>query len=596
MIPLRDYIKDHVLLFDGAMGTYYASDYADTDDQEACETANVTCPDDIQKIHEEYISAGARAIRTNTFDAYPENLGSFSQKEIIQNGFELAQKAAAEKAYVFADIGPAPAVDCEKKTEEYKTVIEYFLQCGAENYIFETNYTLDGILESAEYIRKRKPDAFIIISFGVMPDGYTREGYYYRDLFEKTQSSGLADAVGLNCVSGPKHMNGLLDHARIKGCISAMPNAGYPSVRGNRTYYGGNAGYFAGQIGEMVQKGIRITGGCCGTTPKHIRRIRDILHNNKGKQIIYQGNKAIQKKSKAAVLNEKEKNSFYDKLMSGQKPVAVELDPPKNCDVTKFMNGVRELRDAGTDIITIADCPIARARMDSSLLACKIKRELHMDALPHMTCRDRNINAIKALLMGLQAENIRNVLLVTGDPIPSAERNEVRSVFQFNSVKLAAYVKSLNEEFFQYPEIVFGALNINAVNFEAELRKAEYKEEAGMKGFFTQPVLSRQAYENLKTARQSLNGKILGGIIPVVSEKNASFMNSEVNGIYVADKIVKMYQGKNRQESEKLACEISCHIAEQIQEEVDGYYLMTPFGRTGLICQIMKRISVSAGI
>ena len=207
-----------------------------------------------------------------------------------------------------------------------------------------------------------------------------------------------------------------------------------------------------------------------------------------------------------------------------------------------------------------------------------------------MTCRDRNLNATKALLLGLSAEGVHNVLTVTGDPIPSASRDEVKSVFNFNSRMLARYIGGLGETVLTTPFQVFGALNLNARNFSVQLQLAQKKEECGMVGFLTQPVLTQQALDNLKLAHETLKGKILGGIIPIVSHRNALFMNSEVAGITVDPQIISMYEGLDREAGEKLAVKISTAVAEAIGPYVDGYYLMTPFGRTGLMGRIMDEI------
>ncbi|MDD6024748.1 MAG: methylenetetrahydrofolate reductase, partial [Oscillospiraceae bacterium] len=219
-----------------------------------------------------------------------------------------------------------------------------------------------------------------------------------------------------------------------------------------------------------------------------------------------------------------------------------------------------------------------------------LRRELQMEALPHMTCRDRNLNATKALLLGLCSEGVHNVLTITGDPIPSASRDEVKSVYNFNSRMLASYIRSLGETILPVPFHVFGALNVNARNFHIQLELAQEKEKNGICGFLTQPVLTEQGLENLKLARETLKGKILGGIIPIVSHRNACFMNSEVAGIRVDDQIVAMYEGADRQQGEELAVKISSAVAKEIAPYVDGYYLITPFGRTGLMARIMKAI------
>lgn len=582
---IRESIEQEVLVFDGAFGTYYTEKYPE--EKLPCETANINHPERVLAIHREYLEAGCRALKTNTFGAYPENLGKADQEAVIKEGYRLAQEAAAGKAYVFADLGPAPGNDAPERAEAFCQAAEIFIRCGAQNFLMETNCSNEGIPEALQFIRERVPDAFILVSYAAFPDGYTREGFYFKKLMTEIRDTGLCDVVGLNCVCGSRHMGELL--GRLGGTdmkLFAMPNAGYPTMRGNRTFYDGNAEYFAAQTADFVSSGVRIIGGCCGTTPKHMELVVGRLSGQRVPKLLRQPAHGTAKEP--AVRAE---NPFFEKISQGKKVIAVELDSPKDTNLEKFMGCARDLKEAGADAMTIADCPIAQARMDSTLLACKVKRELNLDVLPHMTCRDRNINAAKALLLAAHAEQIRNVLVITGDPIPTAQREEIPSVFQFNSVKMAAYLQSLNEELFEDPFRVFGALNINAVNFDSELKRAKKKEEAGMVGFLTQPVLSEEAKENLIRAHEELSGKILGGIIPVVSERNARFMESEVNGIHVSEEIIARYVGKDREEAENLACEISCRIAGEIAPYVDGYYLMTPFQRTKLMRRIISGIS-----
>ena len=281
-------------------------------------------------------------------------------------------------------------------------------------------------------------------------------------------------------------------------------------------------------------------------------------------------------------------------IASGKKVIAVELDSPKDADLTAYLEGARRLQAAGTDLMTVADCPIARARMDSSLVACRVHRELGLNVLPHMTCRDRNLNATKALLLGLYAEGVREVLAITGDPIPSAERDEVKSVYQFNSRKLAQYIVSLAGEGREMPSplTVFGALNLNARNFDVELRRAVEKLENGMSGFLTQPVLSEQAVENLRRTRETLGerAKILAGIMPVVSQRNAIFMENEVNGIHVAEDIMEAFAGLDREQGEALGLEVSMQMAREALPYADGFYLMTPFNRVALMERLIARL------
>jgi homocysteine S-methyltransferase len=207
-----------------------------------------------------------------------------------------------------------------------------------------------------------------------------------------------------------------------------------------------------------------------------------------------------------------------------------------------------------------------------------------------MTCRDRNLNATKALLLGLSIEGVHNVLLITGDPVPAEDRSEVKSVFNFNSRKLARYVTRLNEQSLRTPFRVFAALDLNARNFEVQLGLALEKEECGVSGFLTQPVLSRQALDNLALARKTLKGKLLGGIYPVVSHRNACFLNNEISGIHVCDEIISLYEGKDRDEAEDLAVTISARVAQAVAPYTDGLYLMTPFQRVSLMERIIEKV------
>lgn len=588
MRDIRQAIQQGPLLFDGGMGTYFSQ--KNHSPGSGCELANLSQPELIGDIHREYLEAGAQAIKTNSFALNRPALQGDEElaRRAIRAGWELAAQAAAPfDAFVFADIGPVTALSPDQAAEEYRWVADRFLELGARHFLFETNATAAGLREAAEYIRAQAPESYIIVTFAVQPDGFSREGCFAADLLGEMRACSAVDAVGFNCVCGARHMLELvrgLEHSGVT--LALMPNAGYPVVVNNRTFYDGDPAYFAAQIAEMAGEGAAILGGCCGTTPAHIAQCAKALSQRGGQA----GPAAVEQKPRAGQPEPRE-SRFWTKLQRGERVFAVELDPPADASLDKFMAGAEELRRGGADILTIADCPIARARMDSSLLACKVRRELGMEALPHMTCRDRNLNATKALLLGLYAEGVRNVLLVTGDPVPTAERDEVKSVYQFNSRKLASFVSSLGEQVLPQPFHLFGALNVNAVNFDVQLKLAREKLERGMVGFLTQPVLTPKGFENLKRARSELSGAwLLGGIIPVVSARNARFMDSEISGIDVDPRITELYEGKDRAEGEALAVEISTEIARRIAPYVDGFYLMTPFQRTGLICRIMESI------
>ena len=588
MLDVRKLLAQRPLLFDGGMGTYYKAKPG-----QECEQANLTDPDGILAVHRAYLAAGADAIKTNTFSL--PRLAAAQQpgwEQLADAGWQLAAKAAGETgAAVFADLGPAPDTENLPAEQVYLAVAKRFALLGARNFLLETLSAENGVLEAIHALKQTVPEAFVLVSFAVLPDGYTREGRYCADLVRRMAQSGVVDAVGLNCVSAPGAMRALVQQLGDAGLpLSVMPNAGYPVVARAQVRYQGKPAYFARELSRLATEGVRILGGCCGTTPQHIAALRTAL------DALPEALPAAPAAKPAAVAKPAVETDdvFLRKLRAGQRVIAVELDSPKDADLTAYLEGARRLQAAGADLLTIADCPIARARMDSSLVACRVHRELGMNVLPHMTCRDRNLNATKALLLGLYAEGVREVLAITGDPIPTAERDEVKNVYQFNSRKLAQYIVSLAGEGREMPSpiTVFGALNLNARNFEVELRRAAEKLENGMSGFLTQPLLSAQAVENLKKTRETLGerAKILAGILPVVSQRNAIFMENEVNGIHVDEAIIQRFEGLDRTAGEELGLEVSVQAAKAAAPYADGFYLMTPFNRVALMERLIARL------
>ena len=588
MIDVRAHLARKPLLFDGGMGTYYKAKPGTE-----CEQGNLLDPAGVRKVHREYLAAGAEAIKTNTFGL--PRMAAARQPDwqaLARTGWKLAAEAAAETgAAVFADLGPAPDTEAAPAGSIYTAVARCFVEQGAKNFLFETLSSDAGVLEAVQAVKAQVPDAFVLVSFAVLPDGYTREGMYSKDLVRRMTESGIVDAVGFNCVSAPGAMRTLVQQLGSTALpLSVMPNAGYPVVTRTQVKYQGKPEYFAKELARIAAEGVRILGGCCGTTPAHIAALRAALDSLPA---VEKAAPAVQVSTPEAPMVEKD-DAFLRKLNAGKKVIAIELDSPKDADLTNYLAGAKRLQAAGADLLTIADCPIARARMDSSLVACRVHRELGLCTLPHMTCRDRNLNATKALLLGLYAEGVREVLAITGDPIPTAERDEVKNVYQFNSRKLAQYIVSLAGEGREMPSpmTVFGALNLNARNFDVELRRAGEKLENGMSGFLTQPVLSEQAVENLRRTRETLGerAKILAGIMPVVSQRNAIFMENEVNGIHVAEDIMEAFAGLDREQGEALGLEISLKMAREALPYADGFYLMTPFNRVALMERLIARL------
>ncbi|OJU13375.1 MAG: hypothetical protein BGN88_06795 [Clostridiales bacterium 43-6] len=558
------------------MGTYVAEKY----NIMFCEFENLHNPERILDIHKEYIAAGAKAIKTNTFSANTFTLKTDfdTVKSIIDSGCSLAKQAVSgTDTLIFASIGPIRDKDSELTIPEQKKIIDVFFDNHINTFIFETFSEYETLITLSRYIKEKDKDSYIIAECTVNADRYTSRGISVSEIIKALDKTDEIDACGFNCTCGPLHLLEIAKELpKISKPVSIMPNAGYPTFIGGRSFYKSSPIYFGEKLSEIHSCGVQILGGCCGTGPDYIKQATKALEateNSEKTETV-----TITVKEKTAKPKTKKKNL-----------IAVELDSPLDTNAEYFYEGAKILSRAGADFITIADCPLSRARMDSSMLSAKLKRDFNIDAIPHLTCRDRNINATKALLLALYAEGIHEILAVTGDAIPSADRNEIKGVYNFNSVMLASFIGNLNETIFsENPFTISCALNINQNNFEAELKKAKRKEEAGCSRFLTQPVYTDASLENLALAKQVLKSPVLAGLMPVVSYKNALFINSEVPGITIPDAIIKAMEHADREKAAQIAVESILAISEKIKGLCDGYYLITPLKRVDIIETIIK--------
>lgn len=547
-------------IFDGATGTYILSL---THYKAAPERL---CIDDAQlvaRVHREYIEAGATAIKTNTFAAYSAAGGDGALLgEIIGAAWRIAADACAGTAAVpFADIGPVP---CDNAAAAYDDIVDRFLALGATRFLFETHATDNGLFDCVRRLRSIRSDAEIIVSFAVGQDGYTALGGFYKHLIATARDAG-ADIAGINCVCGPAHMLELLEKLDTTLPVTAMPNAGYPSVSGGRTVYIDSPDYFAQRALEMCRLGVAVVGGCCGTTPAHIRALTTLL----SKETLPQPEK---RQSESVYIATKAETAYH----KSTRTIAIELDPPADADVAAFDEAARLVGESVAGYVTVPDSPLARARADAVALSARVQRVAGIRAIPHMTCRDRNQIALKGALVAGWIEGLRSVLAVTGD---SAARSAVdaKDVYGMNSFGLIAYISSLNEELFaSEPYEIFAALNTGAQNFDAELARAQKKIDAGASGFMTQPVFTERQADNLRRAKEALGAKILAGIMPVAGYKNACFLQNEVAGIELPDSFIESLRGADAERTRELSVGYCRGVIDEIYNSCDGFYIMTP--------------------
>jgi homocysteine S-methyltransferase len=584
------------IIADGAMGTYFSMLTGET--SSVCELANIDKPEVIAKIHNEYIKAGARLIRTNTFAANTTATGKPLDEvlKIVSEGYRIAFDCAynskislqiAEPIHVAADIGPINMEDNDV-FNEYAKIIDTFISNKADLFIFETFADTDHVNFMSDYIKKINPDATVIASFAFSPDGYTRSGVPIRKILDNLNSK--VDILGFNCGSGPAHMYKLLRSIEVdlynrNMIVSCMPNAGYASLENNRTVFTSSPEYFAESTAKFSDF-CQIIGGCCGTTPEHIKKLSTLVNSGglsaETVEVINLMNTPLNETA----------NNFSSKLKKGEFVVSVEFSPPSNSDMFSLVEGSRKLKDAGADIITLSDSPLARVRMDSVIAAAKISREANVETLPHLCCRDRNVNALRSVILGAHSEGIRSILAVTGDLVPESERSIVKSVFNISSSRLMQLINEMNEDVFKGDGfIIGGALDVSSLNKSSELTKASRKISNGCSFFLTQPIYNTENLMIIREVRKQ--AKVLLGIMPIVSYRNAMYMKNEVPGFDIPDYIVNRFRpDMSKEEAIETGLTIAQNIAEKLRPEVDGFYFVAPFNRSDIICDLLKRLKV----
>lgn len=591
---IREYLKKSKLIADGSFGTYYSQKYKTVD---IPEYANITDSQRISEIHTEYINSGAKLIRTNTFasNTYSLDCSIEQVKENIKAAYKIAKEAveqSGKEIFIAGNIGPVPAVfqpDFEAVEEEYYQIAKTFIEEGADILCFETFTQSEHIMPAIKRI-KEECNPFIIVQFCVNQYGYSEAGESAERLVSETAFSKCVDAVGLNCGVGPAHMQQILSRINLNNnCfVTAMPNAGYPLLVRNRVKYADNPIYFASKVNDMALLGADIIGGCCGTTPDYIREVAKTVDLT-----------PTVKSDETSANNENEKpvikKSFFrnaDGTIKDKKLIAVELAPPFGADDKKLLEAAHMLKGLGVDVLTFPDSPSGRTRIDSVLMAQKVKNETGFDVMPHICCRDKNAIAMRSTFLGASINDINNFLIITGDPIPVMARQVVKSVFNFDSVGLMRIADEMNSEALKDSPLTYGgAINQSRRRIESEIKRVQKKMEAGAEFFLTQPVFTAEDAERLRRVKEETGARILCGIMPLVSRKNALFMKNEISGINVTDEVIERYpENADREDGENVGVELAKEMIAATRDFADGYYFSFPFNRTYLLKRIIQEV------
>ncbi|MBY7665430.1 bifunctional homocysteine S-methyltransferase/methylenetetrahydrofolate reductase [Staphylococcus agnetis] len=590
MSRLLNTLKDNILVADGAMGTILYSEGLDT----CPEAYNLTHPEKVEHIHRSYIQAGADIIQTNTYGANFEKLKAFGLEHKVRDIHEaavaIAKRAAKEDTFILGTIGGFRGIkqgNFSLPAIQYHTEIQVdsLVQGGVDGLLFETYYDLDELLTVIKATRK-KYNIPIIAQLTASNTNYLRDGTVINDALEQVIQAG-ANIVGLNCHHGPHHMKNTFSHIALPShaYLSCYPNASLLDIENNNFKYSNNATYFGEVAEQLIQEGVRIIGGCCGTTPEHIHHIKTSVQGLKPikhKKVIPIHKKQESTQHPSSKLNLKER-------VTRQPTIIVELDTPKHLDTGRFFKNIEALDRANIDAVTLADNSLATVRISNVAAASLIKQKYHIEPLVHITCRDRNLIGLQSHLLGLSLLGINEILAITGDPSKVGHLPGATNVYDVNSKGLTELALRFNEGINTDGDALKRRTNFNIAggfdphvrNIDAAVRKLETKIESGMHYFITQPVFTKEKIVEIYEATKHLNVPLFIGIMPITSYNNALFLHNEVPGIKMTDDVLARFKAVagDKAATYELSISICKSLIDTVHQYFNGLYLITPFER-----------------
>ena len=601
---LLDTMKERILIGDGAMGTLLYSHGVDL----CFEELNLTHPDQVLRIHQAYIEAGADIIQTNTYGANYIKLARHgledSVKKINKAAVQIAKKAAGKNTFVLGTIGGIHGSRTSIGTkDEIKRSFREQLYCllleGVDGLLLETYYDFDE-LTTVLKIAREETDIPIITNVSMHEAGVLQNGIELIDALQQLEDLG-ADIVGINCRLGPHHMLKSLETVPLmkRALLSVYPNASYPGYKDGKLFYENEPEYFGKFALSFRKAGVSLIGGCCGTTPEHIRALVKGLTIREPIQ-----EKLVKKKEvKTEVVESELKESQPPTLLETVRKrhsIIVELDAPKHLNTGKFFEGAQALKDAGVDAITLADNSLATPRICNASMASLVKQKIGATPLVHITCRDRNLIGLQSHLMGLHTLGITELLAITGDPTKIGDFPGATSVFDVTSFELIQLIKQFNEGISKSGKslqqktsfTVAAAFNPNVRHLDRAVERLEKKIEAGADYFITQPIYSTEKIIEVYEATKHIETPIYIGIMPLTSSQNAEFLHNEVPGIKLTDQVrarMALSDG-NREQSTKEGLEVSKELIDVALEHFHGIYLITPFMRYDMTVNLTEYI------
>jgi len=605
--------SEHVYVFDGAVGTrlYDKGVYINRSYDEL----NLTAPDLVREVHEEYVKAGAEIIETNTFGATRHKLQPYGLETKVREmnlaAVRIAREAADGGAFVAGAIGPlglriepfGPTSFDEAK-DMFKEQVEALLEGGVDLFVLETFSELPVIEQAIRAVRELT-DLPVIAQMAIQMDGKTTFGTTPESFTARLDELDV-DVIGLNCGMGPNHVLTALEKMRplTSKKLSAQPNAGLPRDVQGRQFYMGSPEYMAEFSRRFVQAGAKFVGGCCGTTPTHIKLMAEAIRSVSPRQAISEARKESARVAELTpvdiqVVPAEERSNWGRKIARGEFVTSVEVLPPKGCDAEKTIESIRLLKEAGVDGVNIPDGPRAQTRMSAQATAVLVEREVGIEAVLHYCCRDRNLLGMMSDLLGAAALGLHNLLLITGDPPKMGPYPDASAVFDIDAIGLTNMVNKLNHGVdignnpIGKPTAFSIGVGVNpgAVNLDEEIRRFEWKVEAGAEYAITQPVFDTGQLVTFLDKISHVKIPIVAGIWPLISYRNAEFMHNEVPGVNVTHEILERMRIASEQSKEHAREEgilIARDSLTEVKDVIAGVQVSAPFGNVRYALQVFE--------
>ena len=615
-LNLRDAMEGRVLVGDGAMGTLLNDRGVGYDHPYS--RANLTHPELVSSIHEEYLRAGADLIETNTFAADRLRLASHnledSVREINAAGARLARKAVDStangggKALVLGAIGslghplePVGSLTRDEAREIFLEQAEALLEGGADAILLETFTDVNELQLAFETVKPLGTPVLAYKTF--VEDGETlAEGLPAR--IAREVSGWDVELFGANCTVGPQRMLGIVEQmSDVAGPVAAFPNPGLPQLIDGKIRYRQDVDHFALYGKKLAEAGARLIGGCCGTSPAHVRALSEALRD------FVPETKSIRKANVAfgreeAEIQAEPDSGFAQKLASGF-AVTVEVDLPRGHDISGVVEASKRLKKRGADGIDISDGARARLRMHPVAVARIVQEQAGIEVVAHISCRDRNIIGLQADLLSATALGVKNILAVTGDPAQIGDYPEATSVFDTDAIGLVHVLSKMNKSqdlggnpIGEPPGFLIGtAFNPTAEDLDAEIDKLHRKTEAGAHAFWTQPVFEIGALERAleKLEDRALHPRLLLGLMPLRSARQAEFLHHEVPGINIPQNVREKLAELSSEDAPKYGVEVAQNLLSKAQPLVNGAYIMPPASAPDLAGDVMEAVNPASG-